>query len=1745
MVSRWLLLLMLLLSGCALGPRTPLANALPTATASAATVSRPASTTFTSAASASTTAPTSSAAATAASVAPSPTPAPAPTAVPAVTVLPRIGQPDGTLAPRAPLQLTFSQPMDEASVQQALKLTPDVAGAAAWQGDTLTFTPNQPWPDATLMALTVGEAAKTAAGQPLAKPFQWSFVTDPKFAALEVSPRRDATYVAQNAVINVVFSHPPELASLQPRLHIAPAIAGKLQVDGRIATFVPTKPLPLDSAFTVTLDAGVKDSAGRTLATGTTWKFTTVPQAAPSEPRLFPAGGRIVFASLAGPHQLAFSGVGVPSVELKLYRVPSADAFLAASTAKPSGEGPPSVDTTGFTALTTWTATLPDPGEEGFKLVDVPQPDKAGIYYVDESSLGQGASGQFLIVSDQGVLVKQTADGVFVWATALADGAPRAGLPVRVYDVDGGKLAASGTTGADGSFAAPLDLPSEPNSAPPNVLVVAGTEPDVAVGGAGNEFFADGFIGNPSPYRLYVYSDRPIYRPGDTVHLRGVVRRDDDGKYALPGDATFNLWLTAPFDGKRIVERDVKPDANGNFALDVPLGANLPSGFYNYAVGTAAGQQLTSAAYGNFQVEAYRKPQYAVKVSTPAGPYVSGDTIPVTVSARYYFDQAVSDAKVRLLVTRQPWFDNGTAETMRDPEAAEQGGYSGEATGAEVLTRTGTLDANGTVAFSVPADLGKLTDSQRFTFEAVVTDAANLPVAGTASTVVHRGALTLDIAPKSYAVTTAAPVDTKFAVRDLAGKPVAGTAIACDVVQQTYDVTQEGTPKGALPLYHLVEVPAYSFTATSGAAGTATAPIRLSRPSGYRVTCQAPDGRGNTVTHTVYLWAANSSGALPPYAAAGDRLTVSADRQVYAVGDVAHIQVLSPTPDLPALVTVERGKIYSHQVIQLHGQAATFDLPITADAVPNIQVSVAVQGKGQFLSGSAALRVPATARYLNVAIKTDQPRYRPGDTATVTLTAATPDGKPAQGTFSLGMVDEAVYALARQTPPTIKAGFYAPRAIQVRTGASLRAAAGIVGAGGQGGGGGGEGGPEALRSQFPDTAYWSPNITTGPDGTATVKLTMPDSLTTWRLTAIGATPATLVGYVSDDVVSTLPFHIAPAFPRFLVAGDQLSLTALVDNATDAAVPAAVTLDAKGLTPDGPAQQQITVPAHGSQVVRWPVRVGAAGQAAITLRAEGVEVSDAVQLTLPIIPGGAAASVTKAGELGTAPTSVQLALPAAALPGSAALQLVVTPGLAAGVLSATQYLAAYPYDCAEQTASAFLPAILAKEVYAKAGLTAQEKLLPPDLDKLVAADLQQLYTLQHPDGGWNWWSYDQTDPYMTAYIVYALTEAKRLGYPVVQQNLDRGVAALQAQLNSPAAGLATRAYMLHVLALAGKPVAIKSDAVQGLYARRAEMAYYGQSYLAQLLAVGGDKADAQTILDALRAAATQTDTTASWREAIDLPPLRGSPVYSTAAVLDAFTLLAPGDPLAVKAARFLLASREGDAWSSTHDTAIAAMALNRYLLAHGDFSAQGTVTVTWNGAVIKQVDLNAAGSPLTLTLPADQIAAQNTLQLHADGSGPFFWSAALTYHTAATAPVASDQLAVSRAYTLPNGDPAPATLAPGTVVRVRLTVTAAAPLDYVQVTDYLPAGLEPLNPALATTQATAPQPESALGYDFLDLRDAGATFFITKLAPGAHTLTYDALAVSAGTFQAASAEAAQMYAPAVRAASAVSTVMVGQ
>jgi alpha-2-macroglobulin len=255
-----------------------------------------------------------------------------------------------------------------------------------------------------------------------------------------------------------------------------------------------------------------------------------------------------------------------------------------------------------------------------------------------------------------------------------------------------------------------------------------------------------------------------------------------------------------------------------------------------------------------------------------------------------------------------------------------------------------------------------------------------------------------------------------------------------------------------------------------------------------------------------------------------------------------------------------------------------------------------VQGRPDFRQGYLNLPVEPVERTLNVELLdigrgtslAETPVLGPGDELTLGIRVTDQAGQPVEGEFSLSVVDLAVLALAEPNALDITPALYGERPLAVKTGLGLAAYAhrrGMI-ADGVGGGGGGEGMLLAVvRERFPDTAYWNAAVTTNANGEAQVNLTLPDTLTTWRVQARGLTIDSKVGDAVADIVATKQLLVRPVVPRFLVRDDHVQLSAVVHNNTDTQLEVEVSLQATAIQLDDPARmiQTVTIPAEAGQI----------------------------------------------------------------------------------------------------------------------------------------------------------------------------------------------------------------------------------------------------------------------------------------------------------------------------------------------------------------------------------------------------------------------------------------------------------------------------------------------------------------------------------------------------------------------------------
>jgi len=782
---------------------------------------------------------------------------------------------------------------------------------------------------------------------------------------------------------------------------------------------------------------------------------------------------------------------------------------------------------------------------------------------------------------------------------------------------------------------------------------------------------------------------------------------------------------------------------------------------------------------------------------------------------------------------------------------------------------------------------------------------------------------------------------------------------------------------------------------------------------------------------------------------------------------------------------------------------------------------------------------------------------RQGETGRFEVRALDWRGEPLQAEFSIGVVDSAIYYIAEDATPDIRSFFHgSPRRDVVDTSSSFEFrfrgageemmarmaapdAATSVGEFGEGGSGLVE--PE-VRGDFRDSALWLAHVRTGPDGTATVDVRWPDNLTTWRATVRAVTPDTVVGNAAGEAVTRKNLLLRLQAPRFLVQGDRVTLALNVHNYLDSAKRVLVSLEADGLELAGETERWLEIESGGRARLDVSAVAVEPGEARLLARALSDEESDAVELTLPVLVHGIAGFDAAAGSV-ERESDIELSLPERIRPGSARLRLSVRPTIAGAMLDSLPYLIDYPYGCTEQTMSRFLPATMVARALRELGLSRPE--LEERLPGIIGASLERLYDFQHADGGWGWWRHDPSDPYMTAYVVYGLTEAGRIGIEVDAARLRQAVVFLRRSLRD----LADRAELLNfVVFTLSFSESVPEQYINRIYDLLPRMRAYETALFAVALHNMGRGERFAAVAEQLEARADVDSGhgIASWGRPGGRYWYQDN-VEATALALMALMRAEHRGGLTAGAVRWLMSVRKGGRWKSTRDTAFAIYALTEYLRRSGEFDPDMIVTVELNGRPLRTVHFTRAnlfGDDGLLEIgPEELVPGPLRLRIAREGLGNLYFDATLSYFSLEERiRAASTTISVSRTYSrlirsfddegrevvdrlpLIYGEP----LAGGEEIEVRLELASANNYEYLVFEDFKPAGCEPV--ALRSGRSYGQICSN------MELRDEKVVFFIGYLPQGTSTVTYTLRAEAPGLFHALPTSGYAMYAPDLRALS---------
>lgn len=1803
---------------------------------------------------------------------------------PPVTV--RSFQPTGTSLPLVPVfAAVFDQRVDQQAVLATTTLKTDeqrhqvrLATAAEIQADDVArrmladapegrwvaFRPIDPLPADSKVTVQIGPGTPSAEGSATAT--SAATYDGRTFAPLAITDVR-CSYgpsCPPPTDIAIAFNNELEVAAFDPgSVRTDPPIPGvSIGADGNTITIHGAT--EGHTTYKITIAAGLKDVHGQALAADQT-RSVDIGIAAP---RLQQFAQPLTTLDPLAPHpSLSVVTVNHHDFHLRVFKVAPAGwgAYMAYLTATMQGpqitpplpKWPLLLDTTVAVAagddraIETAVDVSPQLGGARGHVVVVVEPtehydsnssdywsNRPAITWVQATSIGLDAFNDTTQLR--------------AWASDLGTGAPLAGVSITPH-----ASAANGvTTDADGLATIALDGNSVD-------ALVATKGDDSAI--LPNGFYGGGWQAVPSQdqARWYVFDDRQTYRPGETVNIKGWVRRltaNPELQLQLFSGSTSVSFSAHDGQGNVIASGQASVDPIGGFNLGfaVPADANLGASSVELQLGGADGLSDPMFQHG-IQIQEFRRPDFEVATHTDsAAPFVQGTALTVAADATYYAGGPLGSAPVAWQVTTAaarysppnrdsytfgiwtPWWyaddayrgDAAASIPSRGGPCCDQPpGRPSDQT--KISSFSGTTDAGGSNYLQV--DVGKLDDKLSglpvtVTAEATVTDVNRQAIAGNTTVLVHPASFYVGLRSDRTFVKRGEPLTIDAVVTDIDGTAVPGRTIQV-TASRTESVFQHG---------HWVDtdVDVQHCDVVSTATGV-TCSFTPSAGGTYTIKANVADYQGRSSRTQLTRWVTGAD-SVPARNVARQDLTVVPDKAEYQPGDAAQIFVQSPFADGTGMLTLTRGGIVSTTRFDVADGSAIVPVPITEQEIPNVDVSIEVVGSTErtaddgtalpntpprpaFATGSLRLAISTKSRALTVTATPKSSTVAPGSTTQVDVTVVDANGAPVNGSqFAVVVVDEAVLALSDYRLGDPLATFYGqlPSYLSSQYGrqsivltdplAVASQATGEQTAGTTAGtaaasatttaSGGAESGdsksampaaaatsaqtnraPVAVRTNFGALAVFDPSVVTDASGKATIDVPLPDSLTRYRVMVVAVAGADRFGSTESNITARLALIVRPSAPRFLNFGDTAQLPVVVQNQTDTAMPVDLVLQTDNLTVTGSAGQHVVVPANARIEVRFAVSAAQAGTAKFRVAAVSGEASDAATVELPVYTPATSETFATYGVVDDGATVQPVTAPTGVFSQFGGLDITTSSTSLQALTDAVLYLVRYPYESADAMASRILAITSLKEVLK--AFDAPGMPTPNEMTATINDDVASLAALQNDDGGFAYWQRgDRSDPFDSIEVVHALTVAKAAGFAVPQGVLGRGLGFLgEIEQHIPSEyGQAQRdsisAYALNVRMLAGSRDSAKA---KRLFDQRGKsLPLDAIAWLWPVIDSTSTSAAIETIIQNLAvdtAGAITFTTNADDGAYLTLQSDR----RTDGLLLDALIRVRPKSDLIPKVVAGLLAAQTQGRWDNVQENSFILLAMKRYFDTY-EAALPNFVADVWLGDRLagEQPFTGRSTDQVRLSIPTADLmqGGDAAITIAKQGAGRLYYRIGLQ-----TAPTDLHLLALDRGFVVARSyeavdDPGDVRrdadgtwhVKAGARVRVRLTMVAENQRTHVALIDPLPAGLEILNPSLATTPSvpaadhtqngngsqpgdgqpsTVPsdfEPWHLTWFDHQNMRDDRAEAFSNVLPAGAYDYSYVAVATTPGTYVVPPTRAEEMYAPETFGRAATDSVVVG-
>ncbi len=830
--------------------------------------------------------------------------------------------------------------------------------------------------------------------------------------------------------------------------------------------------------------------------------------------------------------------------------------------------------------------------------------------------------------------------------------------------------------------------------------------------------------------RALLFTERPLYKPGETAHLKGLVRALGKEGLRFVAGTKGTLTVTRPHDGGTD-EIAITTDEHGAFQADLPLDAALV-GSYSVRLKIGDGDQETEGFSTTFLTADYQPNAFDVTVAMPKR-IAPGAEVAAAASGHYFFGAPLGKAHAKW--TLQYTDEFFSAEGFSDFTFEEEVGPQMKSL---TLRGEGDLAPGGTLEIRprLPEPDG-VPKHGALTVE--VTDENQ-------QTVSHQQEFTRDASSfylgmqvtEGYLIGQTESIGAFAIALRPDGTPVPKpVAVKAELIRISYE-TVRAQGAGGAQTYHTekreeVVQSADGKTLVPERAGAEwalppgeTARFKPGHGGDYILRISAQDDGGRKVS-TEHRFAVSGTEPVAWDYRNPAQVELVADKADYHPGDTARLLIKTPIAG-EAMVNIERdNQVLRSLRVTLKGNAPMLEIPLVKGDGPNVFVSmILIRGAAQsthklkmpeYRYGICRLHVSEPETALAVKITPRAPKVEPGQEIATEVAVLEANGQPAAGAeVTFFAVDDGVLALTGYERPKPRDVFEMPFALKVRTGLSLfelipdvdpapeAIAEGpdLMNKGYLIGGGGPSGPGIQLRSDFPGTACWEPSLKTDAQGKVVVKFKAPDALTSYRLVAVAHAGTNRFGSAESNVQISKRLILLSALGQFAHAGDTLTARAVVRNESPAAGTAIVKLelDATAEAPAQPLETSVALKAGEARSVDFPVKLKKPGTAlwkwTARMSAPDGQLEDGLAATLKVISPAPILHETYLPELSAAQNDLLDGVNPQLLEGTGQVQVTLSNTRLASLRESSQALLEYPYGCAEQTVSSMIPWIVAHD-----------------------------------------------------------------------------------------------------------------------------------------------------------------------------------------------------------------------------------------------------------------------------------------------------------------------------------------------------------------------------------------------------------------------------------------------------------------